>query len=163
MHDLFVAKVATMKKNKSYKYGEPMIVELGHSHVFHTFNSQGRPQNRTNEVGGHFHEIEWGEDENGNPFAKCGPAMHKIVKKSANGKKRKIVQLCQWDDFTGNGDEDDKTRDKHRHEMEYINSEEMNADTIRKQRNSGAAQIIAANEARQSGKFDNDEVSMRPM
>jgi len=160
MHDLFKASVGTFLKNVSWKYGEPDIRKVEHCHWFHTFNSQGRPQKYTNVVGGHYHKIDWKVDEKGEMVATCGPALHKIVKKSRNGSKRKIEQHVQWDDFRENASDDEKIRDRHTHVMEYILSEEMDADSVRKLRNSHAGEIIAANEARQGGTFENDEVKM---
>ena len=46
--------------------------------------------------------------------------------------------------------------------MEYVMSEEINANTIRKAQNANAAKFIQANEAQQSGKYEDASVKMTP-
>jgi hypothetical protein len=162
--DLFKCELSTMKKNISFKYGEPKIEDVEHVHFFRTFNSQGRKQIFTNPVGNHYHKVTVEEDENGNLVAKCGPALHKVTVKGRNGRKRKIEKYVSWDDDTDLALKEGREvlKDEHTHEMTYLRSEELNADSNKKMKNTNAAEIIAANEKMQSGVYNGTEISMRP-
>lgn len=91
MHHLFKAAVAKMHKNVSWVKNSPKFVEVEHVHFFHTKNSMGMAQEHTNEVGGHFHKVEWGVDAKGNPVAKCGPALKKVNKRGRGGRVANLV------------------------------------------------------------------------
>ena len=117
-HDLFKSDVQNLKRNVSFKKGVVQIVEIEHAHIFHSHNSQGRPQQFTNSVGGHFHEVTLSTDANGRPVAKCGPAMREVFKKRPGGQRR-IKEEIKWVDEV----KDRIIVDSHTHTFEYEGSE----------------------------------------
>ena len=117
-HDLFKSDVRKMKKNTSFQKGVVKITELEHAHVVHSHNSNGRPQAFTSTVGGHFHAVEFGTDENGRPTVKCGPAMREIFRKTPIGQKREKVPV-EWHDAV----QGRPVVDNHTHVFEYEGSE----------------------------------------
>lgn len=125
-HHLFKADVRPMKKNVSFQKGQPRIEELEHTHLFHTVNSQLKPQKHSSTVGGHFHELEWAVGADGIPkVVKCGPPMtYRYVSKPGGQKKRQGA--VKWRDMRNeDGDEHVFVEDKHTHTFKYIHSEEL--------------------------------------
>lgn len=128
-HDLFRLREANLKANKSWKYGVVQLEEFPHVHFFHSFDSAGRPQQYSTPSAGHFHEIKWHVDEDGNFKATCGPAkQYKYVKRG--GTQKKIMSDVAWHD-----DERGTIVDNHTHDVEYRWSEELSKDLISKKRN----------------------------
>lgn len=125
IHILFKASVEKLAKNVSFVKGKVSIIPLEHTHVFHTFDSRGRPQQYSSTTGGHFHEVTWGFDANGDPVAKCGPALRSVLKKKPSGAKR-VVEPVKWHDE----DNDDTVRDDHKHDWAYIHSERMSESKV---------------------------------
>lgn len=125
-----------MLRNESYKKGMPKIVKLDHTHVFHSINSQMKPQDTTSTVGGHFHKIRYEMGADGTPkIVEVGPPMtYKYVTRAGGVQKRICVQVG-WDDETG--DESRKVLDTHTHDFEYIHSEELSE-------NKGGRSVVAA-------------------
>ena len=122
-HHLFKAQVATCKKNMAFRKGELNIQNLEHAHFFHTIDSNGRTQTRTNASCGHFHYIEWGTDDDGNLIATCGPAIkeYTLLKGGRTYKKEKALS---WPGVDQGGNEITVT-DEHTHDMVYIGSDEI--------------------------------------
>jgi hypothetical protein len=75
--------------------------------------------------------------------ATCGPALHKVHKKRA-GRMKKFTEPVKWYDE----EKDAHVIDEHIHAVEYLWSEELTADTVRKRMN--AAEAIAQSELRAS-------------
>lgn len=161
IHDLFKAKVCKMKRNVSFVWGDPRIVDTEHTHFFHTFNSQGKPQKYTNTVGEHFHEIEWGEDDEGNLVARCGPPLRYGTHKMPNGRKVRRIEKVSWKDMSENSfNTEGVIRDDHVHEMQYIRSEELSL--AKKGTNPLAQQIIDERRRLESGVYNGPDFEMRP-
>lgn len=159
-HDLFKSSLANFKRNTSWTIDNPRIQNIPHIHFFHSHNSQGRPQKYTNNVGGHFHEVETYVDENGNIIAKCGPALRKVTKRLKNGKQKRVIEPVKW--FDENRESDGKDPwivDDHSHILDYQYSEEINPHSVmeRQGRNAQAMQAIAAE---QRTSVDLPDVSM---
>jgi hypothetical protein len=125
-HDLFKSDVQKMKRNTSFQKGVVKIVELEHAHVYHSHNSQGKAQEFTATVGGHFHQIvESGTDPNGKPWVKCGPPLMEKFLKRRGGQKR-VKLPVEWHDDDGK-----KIADTHTHEMVYEGSEYLSDRKVR--------------------------------
>lgn len=101
MVDTFKAEPAPMHKNVGYN--EKLIVEkFEHCHIYHTYDSNGRPLKGTNQVGGHYHEISvYVDEQTGELKAKCSPPLQ-------NKNSEKII-----------------AQDQHTHQMSYIKSEKV--------------------------------------
>lgn len=141
-HDLFKAEIAEKKHNVSWKWGEPKIRLVEHSHYFHTHDSHGKPQTKTTAQAGHWHEVTW-EMKDGVPVAKCGPPLHQVTRDPVSGKRFKKAQTQQlkfYDDNLNNG-EGGGVLDDHTHEMTYIESEVLSAAKVQA-RNQATAQAI---------------------
>lgn len=126
-HHLFKTDLKDMKKNVSFKKGQPQIENLEHSHFFHSVNSDLIPQQFTSTIGGHFHEVTWALNAQGEPYVKScsGPMTHKYVKKP--GGQKRILTKVAWHD--GNNDRD--IVDDHTHEFTYLHSEKLSEEKIR--------------------------------
>lgn len=123
-HHLFKALLSKMKKNISWKRGQPDIREVEHVHFFHSVNSWAMPQEYTNEVGGHFHKITWDYDANGTPIAKCGPSLKKISVRGRDGRPVSKIIPVEWPNILKEHDDDpDMIVDAHLHEMSYEGSD----------------------------------------
>lgn len=138
-HDLFKASLEKYKKNLSFRKGVVKIEHIDHIHYFHTFDSNGKAQKFTNTVGGHFHEIRWFTDDDGVLRAECGPPLTTVYKKRA-GMQKRVIEPVKWEDE----EHDRMVADEHKHTMEYMWSEELDANTVRKRRN--AAQSLFESE-----------------
>lgn len=138
-HDLFKASVQKMKKNTSFVFGRPSILELEHTHVFHSYDSKGRPQKFTSTTGGHFHEIQHGVDDEGNVYAKCGPALQTVVRKGSGGRQIKKIGPIVWKDV----DNEVEINDNHTHQMTYISSEFLTEQIIGEMQNRNRAGVKA--------------------
>lgn len=125
-HHLFKSDVKPMKKNVSFKKGQPRIEHLDHTHVFHTINSQMKPQEYSSTVGGHFHKISWRMTANGPEVYEIGPPLYfKYVRKGAN--QRRVMSPVEWQD-----DNQDKVIvDSHTHKFHYVHSEEIAEKNVR--------------------------------
>lgn len=127
-HDLFRLNVANMVKNVGVDAPdqEPTIVEMAHTHFFHTVDSDGRPQTHSVYIGGHCHKMtvlpasEPGEV----PTVICGPAVREVRKKH----RGKFIKV--WENLPD---------DTHSHEVQYIRSDKIRLRTA----NAEAANVIA--------------------
>lgn len=107
-HDLFKLKTATMLKNMSFDIKKKSMVPVEHVHFFHTYDSNGKKMDRSNNVGGHFHKMEVYE-ENGQLKVKCSKPY--TTKMRVNELGARVLVEVQADD------------DHHVHDCEYIRSE----------------------------------------
>jgi hypothetical protein len=122
-----------MKKNTSWKYGVVNTVPVEHCHFFHTYNSHGKKQIHSNAVGGHYHEVTWYMDETtGELKAECGPPIMKY-KVKRGGRQKTFEDKVKWFDNASDeaGVEGRWIVDDHRHNIEYLHSEELNQDAVR--------------------------------
>lgn len=143
-HDLFRLKPLDLMRNLSFKKGRVQIERIPHTHFFHTFDSNGRPQQYCTPTGGHFHEIKWYMDpQTGEPRAECGPALRYVYKKRA-GMQKRYLEAVKWEDEVN----DSTVIDNHVHECEYAWSENLSADTIKKRRD--ASELQARNQIAQT-------------
>lgn len=134
-HHLFKGQVAQMKKNISFIPGSPKIMDVEHAHFFHSVNSVGVAEKYTNEVGGHFHEIEWGVNDKGELVAKCGPPLKRISKRGRDGQSVIKIVPIKWIDNHGDDKDEQDTEpktiiDQHTHAMTYEGSDEISTQMI---------------------------------
>ena len=142
-HHLMKLLVAKMKKNISYKWRQPDIIEMEHTHFFHSINDTTmQPNKYCSPVGGHFHEVTLVTDKDGNIVdAKCGPALEKVQIKTPAGpinRVRKVrferhnMSTVEQLDEDGNPIEVQQVIrefDNHTHELEYFGSETFTANS----------------------------------
>jgi hypothetical protein len=86
----------------------------------------GHAQRYTTTVGGHFHEVSWNVDKNGDLKATCGPALKKITKNTPRGTKTTNEPFKFFNKM-----DNEWISDGHSHEMEYIGSDELSVAGIR--------------------------------
>jgi hypothetical protein len=94
-HDLYKLDLAVFKRNISYNKSRPQLEDIEHVHHFHSVDSRGRPQEYSNDVGGHTHRITY--DEQG--IAQCGPAVQR-VKQIVNGRPVTTYKEIPYDKHT---------------------------------------------------------------
>lgn len=110
VHDLFKFEVAKFKKNIAIDGYEPEYIDAEHVHFFHSITSDGKPQTRTNSVGGHFHKVKLTPQTNGQPpLVECLSGPLKEVVKIQYGKR--IKTEVPFNDV-----------DTHTHEVKYEKS-----------------------------------------
>lgn len=160
-HHLFKAAVAFFKKNVSWKHKVLDLHNVEHVHHFHSVNSHGMPQKFTNMVGGHFHEVTWEIGSNGEPVAKCGPALRKVVRKTPQG-ARSMNEPVKWPGYDNNTGEEIMVRDEHTHQMEYLGTDILTAESIRQTQKQNAEAMAVAQTMEKPERFENEEVSMEP-
>lgn len=128
--DAFKFSVAKMKRNDSYTE-EPLYVEIEHCHMYHTYDSDGKAQDKTVSSGGHFHLVEVipPKDEGDLPVVICksGPMCYEQKKVAGKFKKTMVP-------FDRHGE------DSHTHDVEYLWSSTPKSRKI----NSEAVKIISA-------------------
>jgi hypothetical protein len=73
--DLFKLDVAYFAKNISFDPKRPKREDVEHCHFFRTFDSNGKKLNKSNAIGGHYHEVILSVDEDGNLVGKCSPPI----------------------------------------------------------------------------------------
>lgn len=127
-HDLYKLGPAISMTNVNWQKYQPKLIEVNHSHVFHSINDKnGQPLKYCSPQSGHFHEVvaEWSEGADGNMVlvkAECGPALDRIKVKDRTGNQiTKIVPRAFQ-----TADPDAPIVDSHTHEVFYIDSEEIN-------------------------------------
>lgn len=128
-HDCFKLEVAEMAKNMSWIKKQPKYEYFGHCHTFHTFDSQGRKQEYSTPIGGHFHKMEFIEHPDGSIEAKCvsGPLHWKNVWNENTEKfERTAVPV--------------NPRDKHEHDVTYVHSEKI----VKRRVNMEASKLLSA-------------------
>lgn len=163
-HHLFKLKVAAMKKNMSWIYRAPQVVELEHSHFYHSINDTTLSPNKfCSPVGGHFHEVKLVTNpETGEIIsAKCGPAVTYVTRKIAGGRSIKRIERVKWeryneapqdnqiegDEFaeyepTPSGEAQVLTEfDDHVHELEYLGFEKFTTQSKVERRKEETAKV----------------------
>jgi len=142
-HDLFKLRVSTMLKWVGWKqdskewFKHPQTgeknrdwLELEHTHIFHTINSNGAMQKYCAPVGGHFHEMKVVRDPDDRSKiieVICDSGPLKFEKKKIAGRLEKVaVPVTEFD--------------KHSHKTDYVRSDEIR----RKELTPEAAAIISA-------------------
>lgn len=113
-HDLFKLKNAPMVKILGVP--DPVLmkkaphlvrtVQLEHCHIFHSIDSNGRPQKYSTHIGGHCHEIKVNLNPDGSFKVECGPPLRRF-------KNSRVEPVEPYD--------------THTHEVEYIESIELQA------------------------------------
>ena len=136
-HHLFLSDVAKCKKNTSYEPDQPMLVDMEHKHVFHTIDSKGRKQLISSHALGHFHQMSWGMDSEGNLYAKSGPALRKVAKHLRDGSVQMVDSPIFWTDL-----QDQRYNDEHTHSWEYQHTEEFTAKSLASQRKANQEELI---------------------
>lgn len=120
-HHAFKALVGKFLKDLSFGGTDLRIDKIEHVHHYHSVNSMGHPQQFTTMVGGHFHKVEWSTDpKTGDPVAKCGPALKKVIKNTRTGTKTSIEPMKFY-----NKQHDEHFLDDHTHEMAYLGTDEL--------------------------------------
>lgn len=144
-HDLFKLKVAKMTKNTTdYKPFVFTPIELEHTHVFHSVSERGVKREYCAPVGGHFHKVTvTGVDEHGQPKAECGPPLRFIHRRLHSGNKRMVRRMAPIEhEYENSNDGSTHTFvDKHTHEVEYIDSEELSQAKRQAQREAQKAEV----------------------
>jgi hypothetical protein len=152
LHHLFKAELANMQKNVSFVPGQPEIKSVEHVHFFHTVNSMGMPQKYTNEVGGHFHEVFWQMDAQGNLVAKCGPALKKVSKRGRDNLTKTVIVPVEYLDKVS-AETPFNLKDDHSHGMTYHGSDEISAKKVQDIQMKNA-QLISAMEPKTTPEAD---------
>ena len=114
IHDLFRLELASMKKNIAIDGQAPLWENVPHVHHFHSYDSAGRKQVKSTNIGGHFHEVTMVDegDENNPPTIKLGPpAKYVSVRNRTSRQVERKVQLL-----------DD---DQHTHDVTYVRSDKL--------------------------------------
>jgi len=112
--DLYKLEVAECTMNRSWN-DIPNLDSVEHCHFFHTFDSSGKRMDRTNMVAGHFHAIEWRDNNDGKPaqiISVSGPMRE--VKRKIRGRFQKVIESV-----------DAVLEDTHTHKVTYLRSEEI--------------------------------------
>lgn len=109
--DCFKLEVAACSVDKSWTK-IPELYEQEHCHWFHTFDSDGKKQFKTNSVSGHFHLIEFEEGHEGDAakiISVSGPMCE--VLREVDGRMKKVIEPVKA-----------KLKDDHTHKITYIKS-----------------------------------------
>lgn len=136
-HDLYKLKIGTSKKNISWQKHQPNLVDVEHTHFYHSVNMRGEPNKNSIEISGHFHEVSTTVMPNGDMTASCGPPMKKVLKETPNGKILTMIEPVKYVDAnTG------KTiYDQHLHEIEYIGSEFLSQEIIKQKQQADSKKL----------------------
>lgn len=155
-HDLFKLQSALVKKNHGYIDGDDpdlgtcVMVEHEHTHVWHSVDSSGKPQEYATWTAGHTHKIDVVKDEEGNiTEIKVGPPITKARYK----KGKKIVSELKsvnhiYEPLCVQESERRKYLDFHEHQVAYIHSEEIQV----RQKSTEAALFLQERLAEEQGK-----------
>ena len=104
-HDLFRLEVSNTKKNISFRSDSAIWENVPHKHMFHTVDSDGKPQHNTCPTASHYHKVTIKEVD-GKFVAQCSePYQMKVVK----GKRVEVPYQ----------------NDSHTHEVTYLRSERI--------------------------------------
>lgn len=154
-HDLYKGDVKKYLRNVSYKKDAPDLVPIEHTHIYHTYDSRGKPQSFTSTTGGHFHEVSVGPDG----VVKCGPPMRWGYKKGRDGNQVKRKEPLKWFDKYATDHAKEWIEDTHTHEFEYIHSEELSPNKIKDAQMQTQAAIAASMEAGHAGSIPTGALS----
>ena len=143
-HDLFHMSVEKAIRNDTFRKGVVVPRFVEHKHIFHTHNSAGKAQTYTNKVLGHYHEIKWKVDKDGELVATCGPAIRDTQVKRAGKIRTKRAQPVTWID-----EENERlVTDDHKHKMTYEHSEYLSQNKIKAAQTAG--QMIQQQQAKEA-------------
>lgn len=135
-HDLYRLKLTNMKKNLAWEKNVYDMTSVPHEHFFHTVDSSGKQQTRSNMVGGHFHVMTIIPQPGGAPpIVKCGPAVKEIKRLINKRMVKKLEPALRYTDDNGNSMADD-----HVHSVGYERSNRLAARKI----NEEAVKVIGA-------------------
>lgn len=127
-HDLFKLEVSKMIKDHGWG-GNQELVGHEHCHMFHTIDSDGRPQTLCTSTGGHFHIMRIVKNKAGEILdVICDSGPMEMVRKKIKNKWVKVAQPLNED-----------LEDNHRHDVRYIRSDRIN----KRQINAEATVVIA--------------------
>lgn len=132
-HDVFKSDPQKCIRDVGYEYRKPMIVHVDHVHIFHSHNSNGKPQQRTNTACGHWHNVTQEMDSEGNLKAICGPAMEERTITTDSGRSvTKILPVYIEEEVLVGEDAGAIRRhiDEHRHDFHYEGSEDLSPQGI---------------------------------
>lgn len=163
VHDLFKAKKAEMLKNTSWRKvaASHEVLRVEHSHIYHSYDSNGKEQAACLAVGNHFHHIKRTDsdgnvlvDAQGKPRVECGPPMRHQSVKLPNGKiqKKEIPVKIEMEDGT-------VITDSHTHIFDYQHSEELSPNKIQQLKRSNAQGIMNAFQGAPQAKGNEPEAS----
>lgn len=150
-HDLFKSDTRKLIKcifNRDPKIGQQPedLQHLDHQHLFHSHDSNGRPQDSCHAVGGHFHKIRTHDDKGnqlldaqGRPRVECGKPMRKV--KVRRG--RKMVTVEEEVKFVM-GEDGKVLKDDHTHTFVYVKSQDLNPDKIQQLKKEAGMKIMGA-------------------
>lgn len=145
IHHCFRLEAAEALKNLSWRKGEVILERVPHVHFYHNVNSLGLTQTKSNDVGGHYHEVKWEINQDGYPVATCGPALRRVQRKLPNGKVKTSIEPIKFYD----AELDKWVEDTHIHEVIYKHSNRIAM--------SKAQNWVAPQEPK---RVDNNEVSL---
>lgn len=138
LHHLFASDVVDCLKNVSYTPRQPKLEPMPHKHFFHTVDNRGRRLTTCSMANGHYHEVTWRTDEHGNLVAESGPAIHKVTQSYEDGSHEVVDAPVEWQGIKGK-----VYKDNHRHEWEYIDSEEFTSKSVAAIRESNREELAA--------------------
>lgn len=128
--DVFKLMQATVLKQvgieKDYNKDPDSFKGFEHTHVFRTFDSDGKKHDRCCMTAGHFHDVVWEYDNDGKPVVASVSGPKVMIRKQIKGKWTQVaVAANDYDDHT--------------HDINYLQSHEVEARTT----NIEATKVIA--------------------
>lgn len=121
-HDLFKLKPSKFRRNMGYSDESILLVDIEHSHHFHTIDSSGKKQDACTPIGGHFHYVKVvGADDGKEPVLEISKPMKWILKAVPGKKKLQRVAVP----LTCPNHEGAIVDDEHTHDYEYLGSEKI--------------------------------------
>lgn len=143
--DLFKGDVRKLKKNVAIAKGEVQLIEVDHSHVARTLDSQGRVLEYCSPMGGHVHKITpYMDPVTGELKLQCGPPLKEKFIKTPRGQKRKKVEIAFYD--AANADDEGNPRvirDSHVHVFTYQGSDQLSNQRIKEMQRGDQAAFAA--------------------
>lgn len=129
-HRLFKLLPSVLKRNISYKYRKPDLVNVEHVHFFHTINDTTLQDNiKSSPMGGHFHECHVEYNNEGEVTGvKVGKPMRKFHRVLPNGEYVEGVEQVSFEEYDMEGNIT-KRQDEHSHEIEYHGFEDFNRES----------------------------------
>lgn len=127
-HDLYKLNVASMLRNLSWNSKEEpqQVIDVEHTHFFHTVDSSGKKLIYSSPVGGHFHKLKITDQGNHKPpLVECLPGAYVFKKLKINGRWQKlpVLQEVRINKRNHAGELTEKVNDSHTHTVDYIKSD----------------------------------------
>lgn len=88
------------------------LIKMEHCHMYHTYNSDGKPLVRCSAVGGHFHEVELVGEPGKAPTVVCSSGPLQEYRAKVKGRYQKVTGPIN-------------SYDHHTHKVSYIKSREI--------------------------------------